>query len=413
MALTSKQHVRPTIPTAKKEPDDKGVLKPKTARAETPKIKPAVRKPFGHLTHKAARPEPKPLVATMTGFHGLKFVLPPGLDPKGPLNVERNFDQRYRQYHDRLHRAGTIRGWLQLAELCRGKSRLVAALCLAFTGPVCGAFGYKAPGLQFFFKHHGSLPETTVGRVAATVWGGELAPEGRAQLHISDWVARDDPSKLGCGIGRSGMNHGLKVVAAAFNQMLLFLDHSYGKEDALIEIMNGDGESRGTKTQGPRFRVPLLSASVRSFIHSVKRPDQRQALIDSIVDIPVLPRWPISVARDGQEFDRRFNVLCDNFGWAGPEFVRRLTNELQRDHAGEQASRSSIRAIVDELRKKYRDHAADIKSRAGHDLTRITDLLATIYAAGCLAIQLKILPLTETDIRLSLLICQSDHALLR
>jgi hypothetical protein len=77
----------------------------------------------------------------MTGYHGLKFVLPRGLDPQGPPNVERNFDQRYAQYHDCLHRAGTIRGWLQLAELCRGKSRLVAALCLAFTSPVCGAFG--------------------------------------------------------------------------------------------------------------------------------------------------------------------------------------------------------------------------------------------------------------------------------
>jgi hypothetical protein len=71
----------------------------------------------------------------MTGFHGLKFVLPPGLDPQGPPNVERNFHKRYRRYHNRLHRVGTIRGWLQLAEVCRGQSRLVAALCLAFTGP--------------------------------------------------------------------------------------------------------------------------------------------------------------------------------------------------------------------------------------------------------------------------------------
>jgi hypothetical protein len=35
---------------------------------------------------------------------------------------------------------------------------------------------------------------------------------------------------------------------------------------------------------------------------SAKRPTQRQARIDSIVDIPVLPRWSVSVARDGQEF---------------------------------------------------------------------------------------------------------------
>ena len=380
----------------------KGLLKAKGARAEPSKVKPAARKDFGHLTHEATREEPKPLVATRTGFHGLKFVLPPALDPQGPPNAGRNFDQRYRQYHDRLHRAGTIRGWLQLAELCRGKSRLVAALCLAFTGPVCGAFGYKAPGLQFVSDRHRDLGETAIGRVAATVWGGKLA-----QLDISAWAARDDPSKLGCGVSGSGMNDSLKVVARAFNQMLLSLDHPHDKEDTLIEIMNGDGQSRWTKTQGARLRVPLLSASVHPFVRTAERPDQRQALIDSIVDIPVYPGWTVSFVREVQEFERRLNVLCGNFGWAGPEFVRRLTKELERDHAGEQASRSPMRAIVDELRKKYWDQAADIKSR-GHDLTRITDQFATIYVAGCLAIQFKILPFTETEVRLWLLICQRD-----
>jgi hypothetical protein len=124
----------------------KGVLETKSARADPSKIKPPARKDFGHPSDHVARGEPQPLVATMTGYHGSKFALPRGLDPQGPANVERNFDQRYRRYHDRLQRAGTIQGWLALARLCRTKSRLVAALCLAFTGPVCGAFGYRAPG---------------------------------------------------------------------------------------------------------------------------------------------------------------------------------------------------------------------------------------------------------------------------
>jgi hypothetical protein len=62
MALTSKKLARSTIPTAKQEPDDKGVVKVKRARAEPPKIKPASRTDFGHLTHNAALGEPKPLV---------------------------------------------------------------------------------------------------------------------------------------------------------------------------------------------------------------------------------------------------------------------------------------------------------------------------------------------------------------
>ena len=382
-------------PTAK----GKSVLKTQSARAELSKIRPAARKDFVHPTHDAARGEPKPLVATMTGYHGLKFVLPRGLDPSGPANVKRNFDQRYRRYHDRLHCAGTIQGWLALAKLCRTKSRLVAALCLAFTGPVCGAFGYKAPGLQF----HGS-GGTTIGRVAATVWGGEVAYGGPALDTTMGWHDR----RLGCGVSGVRMKDSLEVVAAAFNQMLLFLNHSDGEEDAILEIMNGgDRPDRRMKTQCPRFRVPLLSGSGRSFVATAK-------LVDSVADIPVPFRWPylfegISVTRELQAFERQLNVLVDNFGWAGPEFVERLTKKLERDHAREPASGSPIRAIADELHKKYQDAAAEIKSRAGRDLTRITDQFATIYVAGCLAIQFKILPFSETEVRGWLLICQRDH----
>jgi hypothetical protein len=117
----------------------------------------------------------------------------------------------------------------------------------------------------------------------------------------------------------------------------------------------------------------------------------------------------ISMAQDLQAFEGPLHVLCDNFGWAGPQFVRRLTKELQRDHAGEQASHSPIRAIADELHNKYRNQASDIRSRGGRDLTRITDQFATTYVAGCLAIRFKILPYTETDVLRSLLICQRDH----
>jgi hypothetical protein len=192
--------------------------------------------------------------------------------------------------------------------------------------------------------------------------------------------------------------------------MLLFLYQigSSDRNDAIIELMNGsDGQDRGTRAQRPLYRVPLLIDSGRSFF----RPNE--ALIDGIIDIPVPFRWPylfegVSTPRELQAFERELGVLGDNFGWAGPEFVRRLTKELEIDQDGQQASRSSIRAIADELHKKYWNQAADIKSRGGRDLTRITDQFATIYVAGCLAIQFKILPFTETEVRLWLLICQRD-----
>jgi hypothetical protein len=398
MPSTTKQCARPTISTAKQEPDGKGVLKVKRARAEPPKIKPAARKDFGYLTPKAALGEPKPLVATMTGYHGLKFVLPLGLDPQGPPNVERNFKKRYRRYHRRLHRAGTIQGWLALTKLCRTKSRLVAALCLAFTGPVCGAFGYKAPGLQL-----SGGGATTIGRLATTVWGGEVAYGEFEMLLPGD-------RRFGSGVIGFRMRDSPEVVAAAFNQMLLFL-HLIGwsdQYDAVIELMNGsDGQDRGTRTQRPLYRVPLL-------IDASRYSSKNEALVDGIIDISVPFRWRyllegVSTPRELRALERELNLLGDNFGWAGPEFVRRLTRELEGDQAGEQTSRSSMRAIADELRQKYSDQAADIQSRGGRDLTLITDQFATIYAAGCLANRFKVLPFTETEVRMWLLLCQRDN----
>lgn len=153
-----------------------GELKILTRLGE-PLLKPAARTEFLARAHDAARAEPTFLVALKTGFYEGEFVLPPGLDPQGPPNVERYFDQRYDQYHRRLHPAGTIAGWLQLADLCRGKTRLIAGHCLSVSGPVCAVFGYEAPGFQLVSP--GGFFKTTAGRIIVTPWGGNENPAGR------------------------------------------------------------------------------------------------------------------------------------------------------------------------------------------------------------------------------------------
>jgi hypothetical protein len=59
---------------------------------------------------------------------------------------------------------------------------------------------------------------------------------------------------------------------------------------------------RQTVTKSPHAQNSRQSLAAQRLLRTAKRPNQRQALIDSIVDIPVLPRWPFSVAWDGQEF---------------------------------------------------------------------------------------------------------------
>jgi hypothetical protein len=154
-----------------------GELK-KLTRLGEPLIKPASRSEFLARVHDAARAEPSFEVATKTGFYRKEFVLPEGLDPRGPANVARYFDERYAVYHRRLRQEGTVQGWLELARLCRGKSRLLTGLCLAVCGPVCGAFGDEPPGVQVVSE--GGMGGTTIGRIVGTVWGGDCNRRARS-----------------------------------------------------------------------------------------------------------------------------------------------------------------------------------------------------------------------------------------
>jgi hypothetical protein len=360
---------------------------------------------FLELAHEAASMEPSFPVVTKPGFLSPElvsperrqiFVLPPGLAPQGQPNVERYFDPHYGQYHRRLRRAGTIRGWRELARLCRGQSRLIAALCLAFTGAVCALFGYEPPGLQFVSK--GGLGKTTTGRIAVTPWGGSLDPTRR----------------IGCGVSWNHTDLNLEVVMAALNQMLLFLDnmHSAKKESVrkIIEIMNGEGRGRSTETQQASFCVPLVSTSntsVVSIARDLGMMDEIEALIDRFADIPLPAGCPymfegIRTPEQLRTYGDQLRRLSLNFGWAGPEFGRRL-------EAAVAADRAQMQAFVADRQRVYWEEAAGMRSLAGRDLTRISNKFATIYIAGCLAIRFKILPFTEAELLRALLTCERDH----
>jgi len=224
------------------------------------------------------------------------------------------------------------------------------------------------------------------------------------------------PRRLGCGVSWNTTNLDLEIVAAAFNQMVLFLDdmHKAEKEDvkAIIEIMNGEGRGRWTEAQRASFCTPLLSTSNTSGIaiaRALKMTNQIEALIDRLADLALPNGCPyfFEGIHTPQEFraygeDRLRQLSRANFGLAGPEFVRRLAKAIEAD-------RALIQAFVDERQRTYWDAADSIKSLWERDLTRISDKFATIYIAGCLAIRFTILPFTETELLEALLTCERDH----
>jgi hypothetical protein len=369
----------------------------KLTRLGEPLIKPAARSEFLDRAHVVAREKPSFTVAKMTGYQDDRFILPAGLAPNGETDVRRAFDYRYAPYHKRLCTGGSPKSWLKSVELCRGKSRLITGLCLMLSGPVCGKFGDEPPGIGLTSK--GGMGGTTIGRFVSTVWGGDHNPSRKA----------------GCGVSWNHTGLNVEVLLGAFNQMGAYFDdlHNAGEAElkALQNGMNGEGRGRSTDAQRAEFSTPLWSSSNASIIGTaveLKRLHLIIPLIDRFAEMGVPTGCPyffegISTPKEMRTFGGKIRQAArTDFGWAGPEFQRRLDAWVEKDEA-------AARSFVNRRHDIYHAAADAIASASERDLGRISNRFATVYLTGCLASALKILPFTEAEILEAVLTCHRDH----
>jgi hypothetical protein len=186
--------------------------------------------------------------------------------------------------------------------------------------------------------------------------------------------------------------HGInfEVLGGAFDQMLLFLDdmHNAGEVElkALLNLMNGEGRGRSDQAGRVAFSTPALCTANVSWVHvarELKRPYLIYPLVDRIMEFGRPVGWPylFEDIRTKQEFRVYGNQLREfartHFGWAGPEFARRLERWLQADLPAAQA-------FVAACHEAYHAAAENIESSAGRDVGRISNRFATLYVAGCL-----------------------------
>jgi hypothetical protein len=373
-----------------------GELKKLTPLGE-PLIKPAARTEFLNRAHDVAREEPSFKVAVRTGWFDGAFILPEGLAPVGETNIAQYFDPRYALYHQRLRQEGTFPGWLDLARLCRGKSRLLTGLCLAVSGVVCGAFGDEPPGMQVVSS--GGMGATTIGRVVGTVWGGDSSPQRR----------------IGCGVSCNNTGINFEVLGGAFDQMFLFLDdmHNAGEVElkALLNLTNGEGRGRSDQVGRVAFCTPALCTANVSWVHvarELKRPFLIYPLVDRIMEFGRPAGWPylfedIKTQQEFRVYGNQLRLLArTHFGGAGPKFARRLEQWLQADLP-------AVQPFVAACHQAYHAAAENIESSAGRDVGRVSNRFATLYVAGCLAVRLKVFPFIEVEVLEALLTCHRDH----
>jgi uncharacterized protein (DUF927 family) len=179
-----------------------------------------------------AKTKKRARITTRTGWHDGVFVLPDGA--YGSSVEEWLFEM------DGTHTfklKGTLAGWRdEVARLCRGNSRLVFAVSLAFASPLLQPAGAESGG--FHLKSNSSDGKTTALRVAASVCGG---PE-----YMQRWRAT---------------GNGLEALAMQHCDAPLLLDEIAQidpKEagDVAYMLANSSGKVRSERT-GTRTRARL------------------------------------------------------------------------------------------------------------------------------------------------------------
>jgi putative DNA primase/helicase len=264
--------------------------------------------------------------------------------------------------------AGTLEGWRDtVAAACEGNPLMVAAVSLAFSGPLLEPLAMDGGGLHL--RGASSRGKSTVQRVAVSVWG--------SPRFLHSWRATAN---------------GLEGIAAACNASLLALDEMgevSGREAGAAAYMlaNGSGKARanrsGAARAAARWRVAVLSSGEITLADKMAEGGTKAAagqavrLLDICSDSRAHGAFDVlHGAPDGATFsDRLREATAVNFGTAGAAFVSAFLD--RRDEAT-----TSARAAV----SAFREMVAQRFNLSGEGQTeRAAARLGLVAAAGELA----------------------------
>jgi putative DNA primase/helicase len=351
-------------------------------------------------------------VAQRPGWHKGWFVLPNcrimtpvGVSPRGvpgqrevkaclPIEVEK-LGTTYRN-------KGAIKQWQELCRLAEGNSRVMMSIALAFAGPLGELLGGDPPMIQLVGAAESG--KSSIAIAAGSVWGEHNDKERKS--FSESW---------------NNTTNNLEPIAAAHDATFLVLD-----ETGLFESTNDKpyavikntvmrlnrGITKGRKGQigRPTWWMGILSTSNKSLdemaedIHATCPEALRSRLID--VPIPTIGYGAYETLH-GLGDERSFSVklqeiASNNYGLASVFFIRRLA-------AWRKQNRKGLNAWLSAHRDTYRQAAKAKIDGGGRKLDRVTESFATIYAAGCAAIQFNVLTWSRRELGQALFRCERAH----
>lgn len=211
---------------------------------------------------------------------------------------------------------GTLEDWQALSQLCRGNSKLLFSVSIAFAPPLLSLLGIESGGVHF--RGHSSSGKTTCQRVATSIWG--------------------DPKLM---IQWRTTSNGLEGIATTHNDCLLCLDEigqanpvDIGK--CAYMLANGLGKGRADRFGNPReknsWRLLFLSSGEISLGEHMRqaglivKAGQEIRVLDISADDEQYGCFEeLHDFKQGKAFADRITELSKaNYGIAGKTFIRHL-----------------------------------------------------------------------------------------
>jgi hypothetical protein len=344
--------------------------------------------------------EPTFDVSTRSGWSGGVFVLPNGLCIPRTDGLETCLPLEVRRYGDEFGWLGTLEGWGRIPELAKGNSRFMLGIALAFTGPVVGLLRLESPMIQLFGAPGSG--KTSMGAAAGAAWGG-----GQDGHFLQSWNHTPNSAER---------------LAAAFHSTFLVMDETRTADQTksghappifqlVMRFAGGQVKGRMDDDRPPlRFETPLLSLSNESLDEMAQRcgAEIDDAHRGRLIDVP-LASGEAGAFEILHGFDSHGalsielkNVARHHHGRAAREFLKQFAAELREDRP----------KLITWLHARRERHLKSVRARVAsttRDLERIHQKIATIYAAGALAIDYEILPWSTRELSDALLNCERAH----
>ena len=352
-------------------------------RAGVPLITSAAQTEFLNRAQREANKSPTYHVVTTTGWHGPTFYFPDEAVPQPEAGIEFYPDQELAGIYSRFVCAGTRDGTAELLSLFRKNSRLITFTALSLVGPLFGIMPLEVPSLQVVGDPGSG--KTAILVVASATWG---------------W----DDDGFGFGTSWATTLNAQEVTLEGYHQSIACLNETRlvpGDKrsrpqailDAIMLAAEGTGKARYKQAKSRSFFTPIASSSndtVVSMLRAVGRPFDA-AYVDRLMDIDEPAGCGsfyenLHGREDLETFVVEIKELAEaNHGFLGRAYVPCLAEAIRHDL-------EELVAFIKARRREYKRLAKRITA-TGRNLARVHGKFATIYAAGCLGIRFRLLPL--------------------